>query len=271
MEPLSTVAVCYHLEPNAFARRLQEIARSCGHEVRGVVVDNRGRAAAMPDGFELLRGSNEHLDFSGYFEGLHWLLERNPRVTSGNVLFANDSLITNHCGRSIGSRVIELDPLLRQLRGPAIGGKLDPYRAICLRNPWSGHGGYVSSFCFLLNAQALPAMGRLVDDARMDRVLVDRPIEDEAWGQGMPVLLRELIRAHLAYSNSPYLWPLASSGNTELCRKKACCVYFENRLSGTIGSQGAVVPINAGPRARTEIYLHESLARFVRAFGLSRQ
>jgi hypothetical protein len=267
MEPLPTVAVCYHLEPGAFARRLQEMARTRGRDLRGVVVDNRGRAAAMPDGFELLRGSNDHLDFSGYFEGLRWLLERNPQTVSGNVLFANDSLFTGHAGRSIGARVIGLSSLLSQLRSPAIGGKLDPYRAVCLRNPWSGHGGYVSSFCFLLNAQALPTMRRLVDDAGTDGVLVDRPIEDDAWGQGMPVLLREYIRAHLVYFDSPYLWPLASSGNVELRRKKARCVYFENRLSGAIGSHGALVPINAGPRARTGIYLHESLARVGRALG----
>lgn len=268
---IHVVAVCHQTPPEQFVASLRRIAQRHGTALRGVMVCNSASHALSSEGpdFDTVRGSNAILDFSGYFEGLERLLAAHADAASGSVLFVNDTLLTKHASDCILGRLLALDGLLQQMRVPAIAGKLDPYRSVCLRNPWSGHDSYISSFCFLLNVHALPAMRRLIDDAASDGVLLDRPIEDEAWGQGVPVLLREHIRAHLAYEGSPYLWPLASRKDADLLRKKACCVYFENRLSGAIGQDGAIVPINSGPRSSADIFVREAFARAARSLKLA--
>jgi hypothetical protein len=261
-----TVAVCYRLAPDEFVRRLQSIAARATASLYGVVVSNRaGQATGALGEMQLVRGTNAHLDFSGYFEGLEHLLPMQAPVPEGNVLFVNDSLYTKHSAAAILPRVLSLDALLGQLRLPAMAGKLDPYRSICLRNPWSGQPSYISSFCFLLNAQALPALRRLPDDARADGVLSDLPVGDAGWATSLHPLMREQIHAHLVYRGSPYLWPGAQRSDDELVRKKARCVYFEHRLSGAVGLDGALVPINSGARSRAGVLLGETVARVSRA------
>jgi hypothetical protein len=264
---IRAVCVCYHLAPGDFAARLQSLAARANARLHGVIIGNHaGHPAGVRHGdMEVLRGTNAHLDFSGYFEGLEHLLSTHGSAADGNVLFVNDSLFTKHSAAAILPRVLKLDELLKQLEVPAIGGKLDPYRSICTRNPWSGQAGYVSSFCFLLNARAQPTLRRLIDDARADGVLSDAPVGDALWAASLDPLMREHIRAHLVYQGSPYLWPGANHSDSELVRKKARCVYFEHRLSGAIGLGGAVVPINAGPRSRAGLLLGETIARASRA------
>jgi hypothetical protein len=265
--PFRTVAVCYHVAPARFVERLQAMAASAGLRLRGLVVDNRPDAASAPASgdLEIVGGTNRHLDFSGYFEGLERLQAGAADPAGDNVLFLNDSLLTAHAGSTILRRVLALDGLLRQLQVPAGAGKLDPYRSICLRNPWSGHASYLSTFCFLLNHPAQSILRRLVVDAEAAGVLSEVAVDDPAWGAGLDPLMREYIRAHLTYTHSPYRWRPASTAEPELIRKKARCVYFEHRLSGCLGLEGALVPINAGPRSRTGIYLRESLARIANA------
>ena len=263
------VAVCYHMTPARFIDRLQGLAAGAGRRLQGIVVNNRPDQAApsLSGDLEIVQGTNRHLDFSGYFEGLQRLPAAHD-AGAGNVLFLNDSLLTAHASSTVLRRVLALDGLLQQLEVPAGAGKLDPYRSICLRNPWSGHASYLSTFCFLLNGPARPILRRLVAESEAAGVLTEAPLEDPAWGTGLDPLTREFIRAHLVYARSPYRWRAAGSADPELIRKKARCVYFEHRLSGWLGLEGALVPINAGPRSRTDIFLHESLARIARALKL---
>jgi hypothetical protein len=268
-----TVAVCYHLSPAELIAQLQALAPRQGTRLHGIVVSNNPvHPLTSPSiDFEVIRGSNAHLDFSGYFEGLGRLRSTRSDVGQGNVLFVNDSLFSKHAAGCILGHVLRLDRLFGQLALPAIGGKADPYRSICLRNPWSDSASYVSSFCFLLNALALPLLQALPADADADGALSPLPLGDPHWGAGMPPILREQIRAHLAYQGSPYLWPGAKDPNNELLPKKARCVYFEHRLSGAIGSAGAVVPINSGARSRADIFINEMFARLALALkGLRR-
>ena len=266
--PIRTVAVCYHVAPARFVERLHAIAASVGRSLEGVVVDNRhGSAAPLQSGeLQLLRGSNRHLDFSGYFEGLQRLHGGRADVGAlDNVLFLNDSLLTSHAGSTILRRVLALDGLLTQLQVPAGAGKLDPYRSICLRNPWSAHESYLSTFCFLLNGLAQPILRRLEIDAEHDGVLAEAPLDDSSWGKSLHPLTRDYIRAHLVYDRSPYRWKGAEEADPELIRAKARCVYFEHRLSGALGLEGALVPINAGPRSRAAVASAEVAARLFRA------
>jgi hypothetical protein len=256
---LQVVAVCHRLEPGAFVRALVALGRREGRELAGVVVDNRRRSAQVDPSFELLAGSNRQLDFSGYFEGLDHLLR--GRAPPASVWFVNDTLFSAHSAAAIGHRLLAAEPLLRQIRLPAMAGKRDPYRSICLRNPWSGHNGYLSSFCVVLNALALPAMQALPVDAQAHGVLADVPVDDDRWGQSIAPELREMIRAHLVYGASPLRWASADGASPSLVQAKAQCVYFEQRLSGAIGAIGSLLPINAGPRAASAIAVAEFLSR----------
>lgn len=261
------VCVCHQLKPEPFTSSLEALASRSGVALRGVAVCNNAAHSwrSMPREIEILRGSNKLLDFSGFFEGLDHLLASHPEATNGNVLFVNDTLFTKHAASCILGRVLGIDALLRQLQVPAMAGKLDPYRSICIRSPWSGQSGYITSFCFLLNARALPIMQRLLTDASADGVFSEAALSDEAWGQRMPPVFREYIRAHLVHEGSPYLWPSAGARNANLLHKKACCMYFEGRLSGAIAAEGAMVPINSGPRSRAGVFVHESAARILRS------
>lgn len=263
------VGVCHQLRPEAFVAKLQSMASACGVTLRGVVVSNNMAHAwtAMPRGVEILRGSNQLLDFSGFFEGLDHLLVRDPEAAASNVMFVNDTLVTKHAATCILSRVLSLDVLLENLRVPAMGGKLDPYRAICMRNPWSGHPGYITSFCFVLNSLALPLMQQLAADAQADGVLGGTEVADANWGLQMPRELREMLRAHLLYPASPFLWPAARSSSPDLLRRKASSSYCEHRLSGHLGKSGVVVPINTGPRSSALIAISERMARLSRVIG----
>jgi hypothetical protein len=254
------------MQPHAFATRLQSLAARSGIRLRGVVVCNNAEHPCPAPSAEMrfLRGSNELLDFSGYFEGLAHLLAHSPSVASGNVLFVNDTLVTKHAAGCILGRTLALDALLQQLHLPAMAGKADHYRSICLCNPWSGHATFITTFCFLLNARAIPAMGNLKADAVADGVFATTSLADPEWGQSMPAPFREHIRAHLVYGDSPYLWPSATTSTEEPLHKKACCVYFEGRLSGAIGSSGAMLPINSGPRSSADIVLSELASRALR-------
>lgn len=261
-----TVAVCFHLQPAEFITELRTLASLCGTRLRGVVVSNNAAHSLVSPAsdIDVIRGSNAHLDFSGYFEGLERMMATQPDTVPGNVLFVNDSLIMKHAAACILGRVLRLHKILAQITVPAIGGKLDPYRSICLRNPWSGHAGYVSSYCFLLNALAQPALRALLDNAAVDGVLAASPLAESEWGAGMSPVMRESIRAHLLYEGSPYLWKSSGRSDPQLILKKARCVYFESRLSGAIGSDGAVVPINSGPRSNAQILIAETFARVAR-------
>ena len=264
---LYAVAVCYHVAPAPFIARLIAEAGRAGRRLRAVIVSNDPSHPLQSPaaGVEVIRGSNVQLDFSGYFEGFDRLLVTDPDAAAANVLFANDSLLTHHATATILRHVLQLDGLLTQLLVPAMAGKFDPYRSICLRSPWSGHPGYLSTFCFLLNRHAQPRLSRLPDDASNDGVLATCPIDDPDWGSRLAPVMREYIRAHLAYDRSAYLWRASAAAHAELIRKKAQCVYFEHRLSGSIGVDGALLPINSGPRSRVRIGVAETAARAVRA------
>jgi len=267
---VDTVAVCYHLAPVEFMRRLQTFASRSGRQLRGVTVCNHPQHALQSATgsplFEVVRGSNSDLDFSGYLEGLRHLQAMGRDTASSNVLFVNDSLLTRHAAGAVLHQLLGLDRLLGALAVPAAAGKLDPYRSICLRNPWSHHSRYLTSFGLLLNEAALPSMASLPDQAEADGLGSNVSLTDQEWGGRLDPALREMIRAHLVHAHSPYRWSGAASADGAMLRRKARCVYFEHRLSGSIGKAGALVPINSGPRSSAELLIAETLARIGRTF-----
>ena len=229
---INLVAVCYQRPPDRFAASLQRIAQRHGVALRGVIVCNRARqvqARLQDSRFDLAQGSNALLDFSGFFEGLERLLSTRPEAAASNVLFVNDSLFTKHAASCILGRVLSLDALMRQLQVPAMAGKVAPFRSICRQNPWSGDRGFVPTFCYMLNARGLPLLQQLKSLAAEDDVFADAAVSDEAWGRKMPTVLREHIRAHLAYQGSLTVAGRCDRRRQELLRKKTACVFLEIR------------------------------------------
>lgn len=261
------VGVCFNQEPSIFISKLAKLSARSGRLLRGVVISNNPHHSleSKNDNIKVLKGTNSHLDFSGYFEGLQYLVSSDLQADLSVVFFANDSLFSKHAAPTIVSRLLNLYDLIENLQIPAISGKADSYKSICSRNPWSGDLHYISSYCFLLNGPALHYLQMLLSDAAQDGVLENLKLEDSAWGFGLSGVMREFIRAHLIYHSSPYIWANYATASAETIKRKAHCVYFEHRLSGLIGMNGALLPINSGARAKSIIYIMESSYRVVRS------
>lgn len=261
------VGVCFSQEPSIFISKIAKLSARSGRLLRGVVISNNPHHSleSKNDNIKVLKGTNAHLDFSGYFEGLQYLVSSYSQADLSVVFFANDSLFFKHAARTIVSRLLSLYDLVEDIQIPAISGKADSYKSICNRNPWSGDLHYITSYCFLLNGPALHYFQMLPFDANHDGVLENLPLADGAWGFGLSGVMREFIRAHLIYHSSPYIWGNYATASPETIMRKAHCVYFEHRLSGLIGMNGALIPINSGGRASSVIYVMEFAYRIVRA------
>jgi hypothetical protein len=261
------VGVCYSIEPEDFICRLSKLFAHYNKSLAGVLIVNNSAHSLQSNAprIEVLRGTNAHLDFSGYFEGLNHLLATNQNINSKAILFVNDSLFTKHASLTIVGSLFRVYNLLNQLKIPAIAGKTDSYKFICAKNPWSLNNSYVSTFCFLLNGLALPFFQQLLSDANKDDVL-NLSLNDIDWGRELDPVMREYIRAHLIYEGSPYLWKTSNAMSAEILNRKAHCVYFEHRLSGLIGLHGATISINSGLRDCIFIYFAEIWSRILRCF-----
>lgn len=261
------VGVCFSYEPSIFISKLAKLCARSGYILAGVVVSNNPDHSLESKNYniQVLRGTNLHLDFSGYFDGLKYLISSNSKHDLDLILFVNDSLFVKHAAPTIVSRLLNLSNLIGKIQIPAISGKADSYKSICSRNPWSGDLHYISSYCFLLNSPAFRYLQMLLSDAAQDGVLENLKLEDSAWGFGLSGVMREFIRAHLIYHGSPYIWANYATASAETINRKAHCVYFEHRLSGLIGMNGALLPINSGARANSIIYIMELSYRVVRS------
>ncbi|MBV5330563.1 MAG: hypothetical protein JZU65_23525 [Chlorobium sp.] len=261
---VTIVGCCYHLTPNEFARWLVNQAAKIGLQLQGVIISNN---ALHPlniyySSIRVQTGSNEYLDFSGYFEGLQSLQSETPEIRDV-ILFVNDSLITKHSGALILRKTLAHIALCREMRCAAIVGKADNYTSICLKNPWSGTQMYISSFCFMLNHQGQSLLNQMLEFAHKDNILDMHRVHDDDWGANIDSRFCELVRAHLIYGNSPYSWrkDYAVHFDEDILQKKSRCCYFEHRLTGAISAEGALIPINTGFKARTHIFLGEQLAK----------
>lgn len=268
--PFHVVACCYSCDPTTFLEKVRTVFSRLGHSASGVVVDNRGGSPESRDPlWDILPGDNADLDFSAYFQGLDFLKAKHGQEL-GVVIFINDSLFLRHNPLANLQRIVGLTSLLAEMKAPAITGKADSYQTICLRNPWSGLNSYVSTYCFALNNGAQSILGRLRALAEADGLYDTSGNFSTNWGSPLNPAFRELLLANIHYSASPYRWHSISKhqNNAPLLQKKVRCIYYEHRLSGEIGLNGCIVPINAGPRARISVYVAEFIARVkARFFG----
>lgn len=264
MKSIAVVACCYRLTPEEMATRLQPLLASSA-TVTGFAVSSRITAEqALPGGWTALPSDNLDFDFSTYLTGLAAVTDRG--FGDRPVLFVNDTLFTDHSAAGNLRALLRHLPLVEQLELPAMAGKGDRYTTICLRNPWSGLDRYITSFCFLVNAPALPVFRQLRDFAEADGVTHAHDVDSPAWGANLPGAFRQFMKANLVYAGSPYLWYRLRQGSYSPAqlRSKARSIYFEQRLSGAIGELGCLLPVNAGPRWGTYLMVREWLSRLRR-------
>lgn len=268
-KPVTTIVCSYRLSPTDIARLLASYGRRLGIRFQGVIIANAPHDLSGISGeWVAKKGSNAEHEFSAYMEGIESLTLA-PQPVSGSVLFINDTTFQSHNGFEIVRNLMPyLDPVT-DCAVPAIAGKADFYDNICYRSPWSGLPIYVSSFCFLLNRAALPAIPRILADANAE--LGDRTIDlnDPSWGHGLNTAFRIYVRCHLTY---PGIWNswyklIESRKNRSLIIQKARSVYFEHRLSGEVGKEGVVFNIYPSPMKRLCFFVREQQAKIKR--GLS--
>jgi hypothetical protein len=268
-DSIAVVACSFRLSPEDLVGRIRQLFAGRGVRLHGFVVSSKAtQERELGQGWTLLPTDNLDFDFSAYFTGVEAVLERQPDVTA--VLFLNDTLFTNHAAAPNFRALWRHVGLLQELELPAIVGKADLYATVCLRNPWSGLDRYVTTYCFLLNRQALSLMLKLPFWAQEDGVTHDCRVDAPAWGARLPGAFREFLKANLVYAHSSYLWYRLREGSFSPAQlvSKARCIYFEHRLSGAIADAGCLLPTNAGSRWSTYIGLHERLSRLRRRFGL---
>lgn len=267
--PIVIVACCYRLPATEVKRRVQRLLADEQLKIAGFVVSSlHEREVDLGDGWTALPSDNLDFDFSAYLTGARTVVERG--YASQTVLFINDTLFTDHAAYANFRAAWRQRGLIGEIEIPAIAGKADAYTTMCLRNPWSGLGLYITSFCFLLNAHALTLMLRLREFAEEDGVTHEVDVNTANWGAPLPGAFRQFIKAALVYPSSPYLWYRLRSGSYSPAqlRSKARCIYFEHRLSGAIAAAGCLLPSNAGPRWGVYLALSERLFRLRRRLGL---
>jgi hypothetical protein len=182
-------------------------------------------------------------------------------------VFLNDSLFESHHPAANLRATLHHLPLVRQIKVPAISGKTDRYATVCHCNPWSRLPIYVSTYCFALNRPAFPTLLGLQSLADADGLADDRPIDSPEWGNGMQPNFREFLRAFVGYAHTSFKWPGLDryAVGDRLISVKTRCIYLEHRLSGEIGRDGCIVPVNARKMDRLRLYFAEKFASLLNA------
>lgn len=268
---LCVVVCCFQMNAADVKRKMQHLLSGKAVRVRGFVVSSKHETDFdLLDDWTALSCDNIDLDFSAYFRGADAIIQQG--LIDCPVLFLNDTLFTQHSAYVNFAAVWRQFCLIKQLDIPAIVGKADRYTTICMNNPWGGQLVYITTFCFLLNAKALPLFQSLQRLAQNEGLDPRYQINAFGWGERVPITMREFIKAALIYDGSPYLWYRLKKSTYDIrhLTNKARCIYYEHRLSGLISKEGCILPSNAGPRWAAILTLGEWLARLTRIFNFHR-
>lgn len=261
---LTTVVCSYGIAPLQLCQALDRIGRRLHLRLGGVVVCNGAHESPADRGdWQFLRGSNAELDFSAYHEGADFLQRAGRHARS--VLFINDSTFTKHNAYRVIQALLAYRPALEGTELPAIAGKTDAYDNVCYSNPWSQLPVYVSSFCFLLNAHAMPVLLEVRRQAEL--ALGTAPdLGHRDWGAGLPAAFRTYLQTHLTHAGTSISWYQLARHRDDaaLLAKKVRCVYAEHRLSGEIGRQGIVFAVYPHLRMKVRFFIFEQIAKLAR-------
>jgi hypothetical protein len=266
LDDIVIVACSFRINPDAMVDRLVSLIGS-RPGITGYIISaaSSGERDLAP-GWKLLPSDNRDFDFSAYLKGAERVREAHSQTKA--VIFLNDTMFTNHAAAANFRALWRQVGLLKSLELPAIAGKADLYTTVCMKNPWSGLDRYVTTFCFMLNQQAISLMLQLRTMADRDGITSDQSVDDPLWGESLPPAFRQFLKAALVYEESPYLWYRLKDAKftSQQLSSKGRAIYFEHRLSGAICEAGCMVPTNAGPRWSMYLNFHEFYSRVVRKF-----
>ena len=265
MANVVTCVVCsYNLPPRHLHEKLERIAKKIGVSLSGVIVVNRADFDLDPiPGWRVVRGTNDTMDFSAYYEGIRSLA---APLEGHCLLVLNDTVFTDHHAYWNIKETLKYRIFVGQVDRPCIAGKVDDYPSICFSNPWSGLNAYVSSYCFLLNQEGARTFEQVYE--RLPDELPDGNIsvQDPQWGTHLDPALRHYLRLHLTTDYDPNSWYKANHyhRSSDILKKKARCVYLEHRLSGEIGKSGIIIATNAWAKSKIKLFLMERTHKIFR-------
>lgn len=257
------IGCCYTIDPELFARKLNNALKEY-YDVAAIYIASSKivKSIKTSDGVAFVAAPKLDNDFSSYISAAEIAYKEHFGLNL--FFFVNDTVFINHSHKANFKAISRQSALLDELQTPGIAGRADPYSYICFSNPWSGYCKYISTYCFMLNRSALPTIFKLPKYAEDDSVTYEFLLADSRWGGGLSVSFREFLRSAILYRSSPYAWyQLKGSQFTESqLASKVRCIYFEHRLSGEIGKNGCILPVNAGLKWGMYLKVFESLAKF---------
>ena len=221
------ILVGYRLDDTVAAMRFCEHAFVGSWVGRFILVVNRPELEELLAGrigtrWEIVRGSNELAEFSGWQEGLDYL-----GTDSDRVIFLNDT-VTTHRLLTIG-RKLSMVKAFQTASGASIVGKMDFTKGF-FELAGLQLGSWISTFCFMLTSAALRRMNyRLYDPESTDSCVPGGLLEDRFFANMSPDLERHL--RHLLFEGGWYASEPLSSSNNQRMKFKARCVVAEKTLS----------------------------------------
>lgn len=245
---LLIVACSYSLNPQQMIKKLVSLDKKFNLRLNGVVVSNgQYKFESENKDWPIIKGSNIDHDFSAYFEGASFLKNK-QKLDDVTVIFLNDTFFTSHNTYRYFSLLLSLLPLFKNVKSPAIIGRISYYYSICFKNPWSGLNFFLPTYCFALNNGAINILLDLNRLAVIDGLKNDKQVVDDNWGKKLNLQFFEFLRSVVITKESPYFWKQFSQYKPDkaLLYKKARCIYFEHRLSGELAKNGCIIPINSG-------------------------
>lgn len=245
---LLVVACSYSLNPSEMIKKLVKLDKKFNLNLSGVVVSNGAHGFESDNkDWPIIKGSNIDHDFSAYFEGARFLSSK-KKLDDVTIIFLNDSFFTSHNTYRYFHLLLNLVPLIVNVKHPAIIGRVSYYNSICFKNPWSDLNVFVPTYCFALNIRGTKILLNLNRLAGIDGLTNDTQVVDNNWGKKLNSQFFEYLRSVVIIKESPYFWKqfIAYSPDKALLYKKARCIYFEHRLSGELAKDGCIIPINSG-------------------------
>lgn len=255
------ILVGYRPDDTVAAMRFCEHAFPGGWVDRFVLVLNRPDLAELLAGriaskWEIVLGTNQLAEFSGWQEGLDHL-----GTDSDRVIFLNDT-VTTHRILTLG-RKLSMVKAFRTVAGASIVGVMDPGKG-SFELAGLQVGAWISTFCFMLTSAALKVLDYRLYDAILTETCVPGGLQEEHFFANMsPDLARHL--CHSLFGGGWYASEPLSASNSQRMRFKARCVVAEKNLSARCFKLRVVV-VNSFDGAVVSDYLDKVERRAIRRF-----
>lgn len=214
--------------------------------------------ANVPNDWEVIEGSNQFSEFSGWQEGLRHV--QPLEGSSAGVVFINDSVVTHR--HFTKAQKMALVGSLRQLpRGTLLGFKDHIEGDLSLGSlPLDG---WVSTYCFVLDLEALHQLDYKLYESNVVDEYVRGGVEEQGFFRHLSPDLEAHLR-HWLFGGGWYAAARLNEKNASKLYRKAKCIIAEKLLSARCQARSITVvdPFDNAPLLRT-------LSRIERRLSLS--